>query len=77
MTVRVGIDVGGTFTDLALFDEDAGTWSIARKGKTATLELTPFVRIARKDRAALELEAEALLAFAEPEAGSRSLSFEK
>ena len=24
MTVRVGIDVGGTFTDLALFDEEAG-----------------------------------------------------
>jgi hypothetical protein len=55
----------------------AGTWSIARKGKAATLALTPFVRIAKKDRAALELEAEALLAFAEPEAGSRSPRFEK
>ena len=34
MTVRVGIDVGGTFTDLALFDEDAGEVVVTKAPST-------------------------------------------
>ncbi len=46
----------------------AGTWSIARKAKKATLTLDPFVRLDRKTRAALAEEGETLVRFAEPEA---------
>jgi hypothetical protein len=43
----------------------AGTWKLAgRRGKSA-VELAPFGRLARADRAALEEEAAALAAFAE------------
>lgn len=52
----------------------AGTWSIARKGKTATLTLTPFVTLPKKVRAALEEEGDRLLAFAEPECPTRSVA---
>ena len=31
MTLRVGIDVGGTFTDLTAFDEDRGEVVLIRK----------------------------------------------
>ena len=51
----------------------AGSWTIARKGKAATLAMEPFVKIAKKDRTALEREAEALLAFAEPDATTREV----
>jgi hypothetical protein len=52
----------------------AGSWSIARKGRAATLVMTPFVKIAKKDRTALEDEGERLIRFAEPEAKSVDLS---
>jgi len=51
----------------------AGSWSIARKGKTATLTLEPFVKVSRLDEAAVKEEAERLLAFAEPDAGTRAV----
>ena len=51
----------------------AGSWSIARKGKAATLAMEPFVKISKKDRAALQEEAEALLSFAEPDSKTRNL----
>ena len=51
----------------------AGSWSLARKGSTATLVMQPFVKIAKKDRAALDDEAERLLAFAEPDAAHRDV----
>jgi hypothetical protein len=51
----------------------AGSWSIARKGKAATLAMVPFVKIAKKDQTALRAEAEALLAFAEPDAKTREI----
>ena len=51
----------------------AGSWSIARKGKAATLAMEPFVKISKKDRAALQEEAEALLSFAEPDSKTRDL----
>src|SRR3990172_12779313 len=34
MTVRVGIDVGGTFTDLALFDESSGQVRVTKAPST-------------------------------------------
>jgi hypothetical protein len=49
----------------------AGSWSITRKGRDASLVLEPFVKVAKKDQATLREEAEQLLAFAEPDAGSR------
>jgi hypothetical protein len=53
----------------------AGSWSIARKGKAATLTLEPFVTVTKKDQAALKDEAARLLAFAEPEARTRDVRF--
>ncbi|HEU4979229.1 MAG TPA: winged helix DNA-binding domain-containing protein [Solirubrobacteraceae bacterium] len=52
----------------------AGTWSIERKGRTATLRLAPFGRLRKADERALTAEAEALLAFAEPDAGTHAVS---
>ncbi|MBO9539027.1 AlkZ family DNA glycosylase [bacterium] len=63
---------------LASFTVDgriAGTWSIERKAKRATLALSPFEAIAPADRDALAAEGEALLRFAEPDAASHELSF--
>ncbi|MNX84936.1 hypothetical protein D3C86_1167530 [compost metagenome] len=63
---------------LASFTVDgriAGTWSIARKAKRASLVLAPFEAIASNDRDALVAEGEALLRFAEPDASAREVSF--
>jgi hypothetical protein len=51
----------------------AGTWTIARKRGSATLTLTPFGKLGKKDLRALEQEGEALLAFVEPDAAARSV----
>jgi Winged helix DNA-binding domain len=47
-----------------------GTWAVTRKGKVATLTMSPFEPLPKKAVAALEPEAEALLRFAEPDAGT-------
>jgi hypothetical protein len=52
----------------------AGTWKIERKGGTATLTVTPFAKLPRAAARAMEPEALALLAFAEPEAKSHAFS---
>ncbi len=55
----------------ALYDgEVCATWSVKRSAKTATLELTPFRRLAAKARRALEAEGLALLE-ANESAGAR------
>ena len=41
----------------------AGSWTMERKGKGATLTLSPFGGLARNDKDALAVEAEALLRF--------------
>jgi hypothetical protein len=46
----------------------AGTWSITRKTKSATLALVPFGKVTRKVRDELAAEGEALLRFAEEDA---------
>jgi hypothetical protein len=46
----------------------AGTWRLERKGKTATLTIEPFVKLANAVLAAIDEEGTALLRFAEPEA---------
>jgi hypothetical protein len=46
-----------------------GSWTAASTRKTATLTITPFAKVAKRTRTELEAEAEALLAFTEPEAG--------
>lgn len=51
----------------------AGAWSLSRKGRAATLVLEPFVKVPKKEMAALREEAEQLLAFAEPDAGSHGV----
>lgn len=51
----------------------AGTWKLERARQAATLVLSPFGKITRPVRAALEEEGESLLAFAEPEAARRAI----
>ena len=51
----------------------AGTFKVERKKKAATLTLTPFGKLLKKDLRALEAEGEALLAFVEPEAATREV----
>jgi hypothetical protein len=52
----------------------AGTWRIERKRGVATLAVTPFAKLPRGAARAMEPEALALLAFAEPEAKSHAFS---
>jgi len=52
----------------------AGTWSIERKKKTATLVLAPFGKLAKRDRDALVHEGEQLLRFAEDDATTFAVS---
>ena len=60
---------GGVLTSTILVDGFVhGTWKIARKGKTATLEIRPYRSLAKKDVAALTAEGKRLLSFAAPEA---------
>ena len=53
----------------------AGSWTAERKRKSATLTITPFAKVSKRARTELEAEAEALLAFVEPEAGTREVSW--
>ena len=55
----------------------AGSWSMARKGDKATLTLAPFAPLQRKVADELVAEAEAMLAFAEPDAGARAVEIAK
>jgi hypothetical protein len=51
----------------------AGTWSIAVKPKEAIVELEPFKKLARADRAALQEEGERLALFIAPDAKSHGV----
>jgi hypothetical protein len=53
----------------------AGTWSVVRKKKDATLTVTSFAKLARKDKDALAEEAEALVRFVEPDASAFAVAF--
>ncbi|EYF02659.1 winged helix DNA-binding domain-containing protein [Chondromyces apiculatus] len=55
----------------------AGTWSVARKRKTATLTLEPFRALAKAERSALDEEGQALLRFAEPDASAFEIDVAK
>ena len=55
----------------------AGSWKIERKKKSAVLALNPFVPLAKKNAAALEVEGDALLRFLEPDAPTRDVRVEK
>jgi hypothetical protein len=48
----------------------AGRWTIARAKSTATLTLHPFGKLAAPTKKALEIEGQALLRFAEPDAAA-------
>jgi hypothetical protein len=52
----------------------AGTWRIERKRGVASLSVTPFAKLPRGAAKAMEPEALALLAFAEPDAKSHAFS---
>lgn len=52
----------------------AGTWTVTRARGTATVMLAPFAALSRPVRAALEAEADALLAFIEPDAARRAVT---
>ena len=51
----------------------AGTWRVERKKKAATLTLTPFGKLLKKDLRALEKEGDALLRFVEAAATTREI----
>ncbi|HEX7878343.1 MAG TPA: crosslink repair DNA glycosylase YcaQ family protein, partial [Candidatus Eisenbacteria bacterium] len=53
----------------------AGTWKVEAKKSVATLRLAPIGKIDKGTKAELEREGEALLAFLEPEAAGRSVTF--
>jgi hypothetical protein len=60
---------------MVLYDGSAaGTWKIERKRGVATLTVTPFAKLPRGAAKAMEPEALALLAFAEPAAKSHAFS---
>lgn len=52
-----------------------GTWRMERKKNTALLQIEPFAPLAAPDRAALEAEGDALLAFLEGDAAGREVRF--
>lgn len=51
----------------------AAIWKVERKGKTATVVLTPLTRLTKKTLGAIEPEALAAAAFIEPDATTRTL----
>src|SRR2546430_2891005 len=53
----------------------AGTWSFVRAKNEATLRISPFVRLAPKDRVAIEAEAGALVGFLAPDARTTGVRF--
>lgn len=53
----------------------AGTWKLARDRAAATLMIATFAPVAAPDRAALEVEGAALLAFAAGDAGRHDVQF--
>ena len=53
----------------------AGTWKLTRKKKTALLEVNPFGKVSKRDKAALEAEGTQLLAFAAPDADTADIRF--
>lgn len=63
--IRVNGDVLQTFLVDGMV---AGSWAVRRRGKEAVLELTPFGRLSRPDRAALVEEGERLVRLVEPDA---------
>lgn len=54
MASRIGIDTGGTFTDLILFDVDDGTISSLKVGSTPQEPLSAFIAAIRESGAAPE-----------------------
>ncbi len=52
----------------------AGTWTVEVQRKVATLTLTPFAHVAGQALKELDAEADALLAFLEPEAKARDVA---
>lgn len=53
----------------------AGSWKIERKGKTATLQIFPFVTVPRKSKKELFEEGEKLVRFVEEDAKTFSVSW--
>jgi len=53
----------------------AGTWSLVRAKTEAVLRVSPFARLAPRDRAAIETEGRALIAFLAPEATAAGVRF--
>jgi hypothetical protein len=53
----------------------AGTWRVARAKNDAVLRISPFARLAPRDRVAIEAEGRALLAFLAPDATTVGVRF--
>jgi hypothetical protein len=68
--ITKNLQVPGTFLVDGMI---AGTFKVERTKKVASLRLTPFGRLLKRDLAALEKEGDALLRFAEEEATTREV----
>ncbi|MGH2471248.1 MAG: winged helix DNA-binding domain-containing protein [Candidatus Limnocylindria bacterium] len=53
----------------------AATWSLDRAKNDAVIEVAPFARLARRDRAAIEAEGQGLLSFLAPDAKAVGVRF--
>jgi winged helix DNA-binding protein len=53
----------------------AGTWSVARAKNEAVLHVSPFARLAPRDRSAVEAEGQGLLSFLAPDAKTVGVRF--
>ncbi|MFL5894424.1 MAG: winged helix DNA-binding domain-containing protein [Thermoleophilaceae bacterium] len=54
----------------------AGRWGVEKKGKKATLVVTPFRRLVKAERTALAAEAEPLVRFAHPDMKTHDVRFD-
>lgn len=73
---KQGFTMDGPMPCIALVDGFTNaTWKITRSRNTATLTIKPFIRLSKKDTAALTEEGARLLAFAEADADAHDIQF--
>lgn len=74
MRARYGAVPNGVFPPTFLVDGFLrGAWRITKQGKAATLTITPWARVSKKDTSALVREGARLLEFAAPQAVTREV----
>ncbi len=73
---KQGFTMDGPMPCIVLIDGFTnGTWKITRSRNTATLTIKPFIRLSKKDTAALTEEGARLLSFAAADADTHDIQF--